>query len=106
MNLRPRQGTGLYGIAKRRQERREQNPLRARKPLPNRSKNREENSETRREGRGDSRNTDRRSDKTTGNDRNSDRHSPRSSDRTNNRQDRGNSGRSQSPNTRRSRSDS
>ncbi len=106
VNLRPRQGTGLYGIAKRRQERREQNPLRARKPLPNRSKNREENSETRREARGDSRNTDRRSDKTTGNDRNSDRQSPRSSDRTSNRQDRGNSGRSQSPNTRRSRSDS
>lgn len=36
VNLRPRQGTGLYGIAKRRQERREQNPLKARR-VPNRS---------------------------------------------------------------------
>lgn len=31
VNLRPRQGTGLYGIAKRRQERHEKKPLKARK---------------------------------------------------------------------------
>lgn len=31
VNIRPRQGTGLYGIAKRRQERNEKRPLKARK---------------------------------------------------------------------------
>lgn len=31
VNIRPRQGTGLYGIAKRRQERNEKKPLKARK---------------------------------------------------------------------------
>ncbi|MFW2177175.1 MULTISPECIES: 23S rRNA pseudouridine(2605) synthase RluB [unclassified Moraxella] len=31
VNIRPRQGTGLYGIAKRRQERHEKKPLKARK---------------------------------------------------------------------------
>lgn len=74
VNLRPRQGTGLYGIAKRRQERREQNPLKARR-VPNRSGNSTKSESGRGEERKSNKPFERNSER--GSDRNSDKNSGR-----------------------------